>query len=346
MIQTYNQIIKNLSEDKFSKIYLLMGEETFFIKKICQFFENNFIEDQNKSFNQEIFYGRDISIENIISSCKSFPMMSDKKLVIIKEAQELDIFKRNNDKKNELLINYLSNVNPSSTLIFCLNNKTLDKRGKLFKSFNESSCILDSSSKDNKIYDNQLPKWIESEVMKKKYSISNDALLILTENIGNNLEKIDNALNKIYSNIESKNISKDDILNLVGINREYNLFEFQDSLIDRNSLKCGKIMNYFTSNEKKFPIQQLIIYMYGFYSKLLVVKSKNLSNPDTISSEISVHPYVARSYARAIQNYTLNELFMIISFIKELDLVSKGLKQLKADNKALMGQIIYKLFYR
>ncbi|MAR40883.1 MAG: DNA polymerase III subunit delta [Flammeovirgaceae bacterium] len=346
MIQTYNQIIKNLSEDKFSKIYLLMGEETFFIKKICQFFENNFIEDQNKSFNQEIFYGRDISIENIISSCKSFPMMSDKKLVIIKEAQELDIFKRNNDKKNELLINYLSNVNPSTTLIFCLNNKTLDKRGKLFKSFNESSCILDSSSKDNKIYDNQLPKWIESEVMKKKYSISNDALLILTENIGNDLEKIDNALNKIYSNIESKNISKDDILNLVGINREYNLFEFQDSLIDRNSLKCGKIMNYFTSNEKKFPIQQLIIYMYGFYSKLLVVKSKNLSNPDTISSEISVHPYVARSYARAIQNYTLNELFMIISFIKELDLVSKGLKQLKADNKALMGQIIYKLFYR
>ena len=346
MIQTYNQIIKNLSEDKFSKIYLLMGEETFFIKKICQFFENNFIEDQNKSFNQEIFYGRDISIENIISSCKSFPMMSDKKLVIIKEAQELDIFKRNNDKKNELLINYLSNVNSSTTLIFCLSNKTLDKRGKLFKSFNESSCILDSSSKENKIYDNQLPKWIESEVNKKKYSISNDALLTLTENIGNDLEKIDNALNKIYSNIESKNISKDDILNLVGINREYNLFEFQDSLIDRNSLKCGKIMNYFTSNEKKFPIQQLIIYMYGFYSKLLVVKSKNLSNPDTISSEISVHPYVARSYARAIQNYTLNELFMIISFIKELDLVSKGLKQLKADNKALMGQIIYKLFYR
>ena len=346
MIQTYNQIIKNLSEDKFSKIYLLMGEETFFIKKICQFFENNFIEDQNKSFNQEIFYGRDISIENIISSCKSFPMMSDKKLVIIKEAQELDIFKRNNDKKNELLINYLSNVNSSTTLIFCLSNKTLDKRGKLFKSFNESSCILDSSSKENKIYDNQLPKWIESEVNKKKYSISNDALLILTENIGNDLEKIDNALNKIYSNIESKNISKDDILNLVGINREYNLFEFQDSLIDRNSLKCGKIMNYFTSNEKKFPIQQLIIYMYGFYSKLLVVKSKNLSNPDTISSEISVHPYVARSYARAMQNYTLNELFMIISFIKDLDLVSKGLKQLKTDNKALMAQIIYKLFYR
>ena len=167
MIQTYNQIIKNLSEDNFSKIYLLMGEETFFIKKISQFFETNFIEDHNKSFNQEILYGRDTNIENIISSCKSFPMMSDKKLIIIKEAQELDIFKRNNEKKNELLINYLSNINPSTTLIICLNNKKLDKRSKLYKSFNESSCILDSSSKENKIYENQLPKWIESEINKK-----------------------------------------------------------------------------------------------------------------------------------------------------------------------------------
>ena len=273
MIKTYNQIIQNLKEENFSKIYLLMGEETFFIKKISQFFETNFIEDHNKSFNQEILYGRDTNIENIISSCKSFPMMSDKKLIIIKEAQELDIFKRNNEKKNELLINYLSNINPSTTLIICLNNKKLDKRSKLYKSFNESSCILDSSSKENKIYENQLPKWIESEVMKKKYSISNDALLILTENIGNDLEKIDNALNKVYSNIKSKNISKDDILNLVGINREYNLFEFQDSLIDRNSLKCGKIMNYFTSNEKKFPIQQLIIYTVSYTHLTLPTKA-------------------------------------------------------------------------
>ena len=129
-------------------------------------------------------------------------------------------------------------------------------------------------------------------------------------------------------------------------NREYNLFEFQDSLIERNSIKCGKIMNYFTSNEKKFPIQQLIIYMFSFFSKLLIVKSKNITNPDNISSEISVHPYVARSYVKAMHNYTLNELFLIIKFIKELDLISKGLKQLKTDSKALMGQIIYKIFYR
>ncbi len=344
MIQTYNQILKNLNEDKFDKIYLLMGEETFFIKKIAFFFESNFIEETYKTFNQEILYGSESSVEQIIGSCKSFPMMSDKKLIVVKEAQDLDVFKRNNEKKNDLLISYLSNLNPSTTLIICLNNKTLDKRGKLFKTFNEFSCILDSSSKENKIYDNQLPSWIRSEINKRSYSITEDALLLFTENIGNSLEKIDNALDKIFLNISSKNITKEDIIKYTGINREYNLFEFQDSLIERNSLKCSKILNYFTSNEIKFPLQQLIIYMFSFFSKLLIIKSKNIKTIDTISSTLSVHPYVAKSYLKALQNYNLTELFLILNFVKELDLISKGLKQIKPDSKALMGEIIYRIF--
>ena len=117
MIQTYNQITRDLTEGKFSKIYLLMGEETFFIKKISQFFETNFIEDQYRSFNLEIIYGRDTSIENVVGSSKSFPMMSDKKLIIVKEAQDLDIFKRSNEKKSQVLIDYLNNINNSTTLI-------------------------------------------------------------------------------------------------------------------------------------------------------------------------------------------------------------------------------------
>ena len=346
MIQSYNQITKDLSEDKFSKIYLLMGEETFFIKKISSFFENNFIEDQHKGFNLEILYGRDTSIENVINSCKNFPMMSDRKLILIKESQELDIFKRNNEKKNEVLINYFNNINPTSTLIFCLNNKTLDKRSKLFKAFENFSSILDSSSKENKIYDNQLPAWIKSQVKKNNYSISDDGLFILIENIGNNLEKIDNGLSKIYSNVDNNNITKEDIIKYIGINREYNLFEFQDSLVDRNSIKCSKIIKYFISNEKKYPIQQLIIYMYNFFSKLLVVKSKNLTDANNISSVISVHPYVARSYVKANQNYNLNELYIIINFIRDLDLISKGLKQIKSSNQSLMAELIYKIFYK
>ncbi len=345
MIKTYNQIIQNLKEENFSKIYLLMGEESFFINKISTFFEKKFIPSEHQSFNLETHYGRDTNIERILNSSKSFPMMSDKKLVIVKEAKELDVFKRSNDSKIELLIGYLNNINMTTTLVFCLNNKSLDKRSKLFKAFLNVATVLDSSSKENKIYDNQIPNFISNEVKRNQFNIDQESVMLLSESIGNNLDKIDNALNKIFSNKQDRNIITDDIIKLIGINREYNLFEFQDSLVEKNSLKCGKIVNYFSSNEKKFPIQQLIIYMFNFFSRLLVVKSKNISDPNNISTLISVHPYVARSYIKASNNYNMNEIVNIINSIKNLDLISKGIKQIKSSNKNLMGEMIFKIFY-
>ena len=345
MIKTYNQIIQNLKEENFSKIYLLMGEESFFINKISTFFEKNFISKEHQSFNLEIHYGRDTTIEKILNSSKSFPMMSDKKLIIVKESKELDVFKRLNNSKTDLLINYLNNINNTTTLVFCLNNKSIDKRSKLYKAFLDVATILDSSSKENKIYDNQIPNFISNEVKRNQFNIDQESVMLLSESIGNNLEKIDNALNKIFSNKQDNNIISDDIIKLIGINREYNLFEFQDSLVEKNSLKCGKIVNYFSSNEKKFPIQQLIIYMFNFFSRLLVVKSKNMSDPNNISSLISVHPFVARSYIKASNNYKMNEIINIINSIKNLDLISKGIKQIKSDNKNLIGEMIFKIFY-
>ncbi|MFL3001820.1 MAG: DNA polymerase III subunit delta [Cytophagales bacterium] len=345
MIKTYNQIIQNLKEENFTKIYLLMGEEAFFINKISNFFEKNFISEEHRGFNLEIHYGIDSNIETIINSSKSFPMMSDKKLIIVKEGKELDVFKKPNNSKIDLLVNYLNNINSSTTLIFCLNNKSLDKRSKLFKTFLEVSTVLDSSSKENKIYDNQIPNFISNEVKRNKFNIDEEATILLSESIGNNLEKIVNALHKIFANKDDKNIKTEDVIKSIGINREYNLFEFQDSLAEKNSLKCGKIVNYFSSNEKKFPIQQLIVYMFNFFSRLLVVKTKKLSDPNNISSLISVHPYVARSYVKASNNYKLNEIVNIINAIKNLDLISKGIKQIKSGNKNLMGEMIFKIFY-
>ena len=344
MIETYSQIIKNLKKDKFSKIYLLMGEEAFFINKISQFFEKNFINEDHKGFNQEIHYGKETTIESIINSCKSFPMMSDKKLVIVKEAKELDVFKRKSDYKINLLINYLLNPNPTSTLVICLKNKSLDKRSKLYKTFLNNSVVLDTESKENKVYDNKLPLWIKNEVVENNFKIKEEAVFLLSENIGNNLERINNALEKIFMNNKDKIITSDDVINLIGINREYNFFEFQDSLIDKNSVKCTKILNYFNSNEKKYPIQQIIVYLFTFYSKLLVVKTRDLSESDNISSVIGVHPYVAKSYLKAKSNYNLREIINIINHLRKLDLISKGIIQIKSGYRSLMYEMIFKIF--
>lgn len=344
MIETYSQIVNNLKKGKFSQIYLLMGEETFFINKISNFLEKNYISEDQKGFNQEIHYGKDSSLELILNSCKSFPMMSDKKIVIIKEAQELDVFRRKNNERIDKLINYIQNPNKSTLLLICHKNKNIDKRSKVFKSFLSSATILESDSKENKIYDNKLSSWIKQEASNNNYDISDDALILLIENIGNSLEKINNALEKIYLNKNDNIIKLDDIINIVGINRDYNYFEFQDSLIEKNVIKCMKIVNYFSSNEKKYPIQQVIGYLFSFYSKLLVVKSRNLSSSDNISDIIGVHPYVGKSYIKAKSNYRLNEIILIIKHLKNLDLISKGIINFRYDYQSIIYELLFKIF--
>ena len=346
MIETYTQISQNLKNGKFSKIYLLMGEETFFTDKISNFFQNKFIDESLKEFNLEIHYGKDSSILKVLNSCKSFPMMSDKKLIIVKEAQELDVFKTKNNTYLNYLLEYIKNPNQSSTVIYCIKNKKLDKRGKLYKSFLEHAIVLDSDAKENKIYNNQIPKWIRNEVQNENFTINDDALFLKSENIGNNLVKISNALKKVYINKTNKTIDVKDVESYVGINRDYNYFELQDSLVEKNLIKCSKIFNYFNSNQKTFPIQKTIIYLFSFYYKLLIIKSKNIHNLNTISSTISVHPFVAKSYLTALSNYSLLEIKLILKTIKKLDSISKGIYRINNDENSLLLETLFKIFIK
>ena len=346
MIETYTQISQNLKNGKFSKIYLLMGEETFFTDKISNFFQNKFIDESLKEFNLEIHYGKDSSILKVLNSCKSFPMMSDKKLIIVKEAQELDVFKTKNNTYLNYLLEYIKNPNQSSTVIYCIKNKKLDKRGKLYKSFLEHAIVLDSDAKENKIYSNQIPKWIRNEVQNENFTINDDALFLISENIGNNLVKISNALKKVYINKTNKTIDVKDVESYVGINRDYNYFELQDSLVEKNLIKCSKIFNYFNSNQKTFPIQKTIIYLFSFYYKLLIIKSKNIHNLNTISSTISVHPFVAKSYLTALSNYSLLEIKLILKTIKKLDSISKGIYRINNDENSLLLETLFKIFIK
>ena len=346
MIETYTQISQNLKNGKFSKIYLLMGEETFFTDKISNFFQNKFIDESLKEFNLEIHYGKDSSILKVLNSCKSFPMMSDKKLIIVKEAQELDVFKTKNNTYLNYLLEYIKNPNQSSTVIYCIKNKKLDKRGKLYKSFLEHAIVLDSDAKENKIYNNQIPKWIRNEVQNENFTINDDALFLISENIGNNLVKISNALKKVYINKTNKTIDVKNVESYVGINRDYNYFELQDSLVEKNLIKCSKIFNYFNSNQKTFPIQKTIIYLFSFYYKLLIIKSKNIHNLNTISSTISVHPFVAKSYLTALSNYSLLEIKLILKTIKKLDSISKGIYRINNDENSLLLETLFKIFIK
>ena len=346
MLYSYKNISQDLKKNIFSNIYFLMGEESFLIDKIINFFSNNFIKEEHKSFDQEIFYGKETDIITIINRCRRFPMMSNKQLIIVKEAQNLSFFTKAKDKDLEIFNQYLLNPSKETHLIFAYKNKVLDKRKKITKEIINNSIVLNTEEKENKIYENQLPDWIKNEVQLNQYSIDKKAILILIDNIGNNLTKITNELNKIYINKKNDTlITTKDIEKYVGINREYNLFELQDSLINKDTKRAMKIIKYFESNSKTNPIQKIILFLFNFYSKLLFVLSYKNQDSNKISQLLKIHPFAAKSYLKGINNYTFDEVKKNIKYCKEIDLISKGINYNSNKEGVLLKELIYKMIY-
>jgi len=346
MIYSYKKILEDLKNNIFFNIYFLMGEESYFIDKITNHFTQNFIKDEYKSFDQEIIYGKDTDINTIINRCKRFPMMSEKQLIIIKESQNLSFFKNNKENELKNFNNYLSNPSKQTFLLFAFKNKVLDQRKKITKKIIENCVVLNTEDKENRIYDNQLPEWIKSEVKQNKFSIDERAIIILIENIGNNLNKIENELQKVYLNKKDNQIiNSNDIEMYVGINRDYNLFELQDSLINKDLHKAIKIISYFESNSKNNPMQKTILFLFNFFSKLLFVMSHKVKETQKISQILKIHPFAAKSYMKATSKYSMNEVKRIIKYCKEIDLISKGIKYNNNKGGILLKELIYKMTY-
>ena len=346
MTYSYKKILEDLKNNIFFNIYFLMGEESYFIDKITNYFAQNFIKEEHKSFDQEIIYGKDTDINTIINRCKRFPMMSDKQLIIVKESQNLSFFKNTKQNEFENFINYLSNPSKQTFLMFAFKNKVLDQRKKLTKKIIESCVVLNTEDKENKIYDNQLPQWVKNEVKENKFSIDEKATILLIENIGNNLNKLENELQKVYLNKKDNEIiNSKDIEMYVGINRDYNLFELQDSLVNKDLNKAIKIVSYFESNPKNNPLQKTILFLFNFFSKLLFVMSHKMYEAQKISQILKIHPFAAKSYIKATSKYSMNEVKKIIKYCKEIDLISKGIKSNNNREGILLKELIYKMTY-
>ena len=346
MIYSYKKILEDIKNNTFFNIYFLMGEESYFIDKITNYFIQNFIKEEHKSFDQEIIYGKDSDINTIINRCKRFPMMSEKQLIVIKESQNLSFFKNNKENEYENFNNYLSNPAKQTFLLFAFKNKVLDQRKKITKKIIESCVVLNTEDKQNKVYENQLPEWIKGEVKENKFSIEEKAIILLIENIGNNLNKIENELQKVYLNKKDNQIiNSKDIEMFVGINRDYNLFELQDSLINKDLKKAIKIISYFESNPKNNPMQKTILFLFNFFSKLLFVMSYKPKETKNISQILKIHPFAAKSYMKATNKYSMSDVKKIIKYFKEIDLISKGIKLNNNKEGILLKELIYKMTY-
>ena len=310
----FKQIENDIQSKKFSPIYLLMGEEEFYINKITNLIINNSISESEKEFNLNILYGKDTSVDEIISICKKFPLMSKFQLVVIKEAQDLS-------RTIDQLTVYTNNFLDSTILIINYKHKTLDKRKSLYKSIAKNGTVLESK----KLYDNQVQQWISQYLSEKNIKASNKAVVMIVDYLGSDLNKIANELNKLIQlKKDEKEISDIDIEKYIGISKEYNNFELRKAISEKNRFKAFQIANYFSKNSNSNPLVVTISMVFDFFSKLLLYHA-NDSVPDSKKAAIlKINPFFISEYNRASKNYSIKEVTEVISIIREYDLKSKG----------------------
>ncbi len=331
---TFEQILSDIHNKKYAPIYFLMGEEPYFIDVISDTIEEEVLDEAEKAFNQIVVYGRDVDIDTVATHAKSFSMMGGYMVVIVKEAQDL--------KNIEDFEKYLDVIPPTTILVFDYKYKKLDKRRALAKKIDKMGVLFESK----KLYENNIPGWIQSYLSDKGYSITPKATQMLTDFLGTDLHKVRNELDKLIIALpKSKKIDDADVEYNIGISKDYNVFELQNAIGRRDVMKANQIVNYFGDNGKDNPLLVTAISLYGYFTKILKVHYATDPSQNALAATLGVNPYFVRDYQLAARNYSIGDCVRCISVLREFDLKSKGYNSGEVSEKDLYREMIFKLLH-
>jgi len=328
------KIVNDIKGGNIKPLYFLMGEEPYYIDKLSDYIEGKVLTEEEKGFNQTVLYGRDVTIEDIISTAKRYPMMAERQVVIVKEAQDLI---RTIDK----LESYAENPMATTVLVFCYKYKTLDKRKKLTKLLAKSGVVYESK----KLYENQVGDWIKRVLGGKKYAIEPKATAMLVEFLGTDLSKINNELEKLQiilpagSTITPKHIEEN-----IGFSKDFNVFELRKALGERNQLKAYTIAENFAQNPKDNPLVVTTSLVFGFFIQLLKYHGLKDRNPKNVAAVLGVNPFFLKEYDVALKNYPMKKVSQIVAALRDIDVKSKGVGANALSQSDLLREMLYKIF--
>ncbi len=327
------QIVKKIKSGQIHPIYFLMGEEPYYIDKISDYIEDNLLAEEEKGFNQMVLYGRDTSIDEIVSNAKRYPMMAERQLVIIKEAQDLS-------RSIEKLESYAENPQPTSVLVFCYKYKKIDKRKKLYKTISKTGVIFESK----RLYENQIAGWIQNTLKSRDYTISPKAAQMLVEFLGVDLGKIDNELQKLQL-ITPKGtlISPELIEENIGISKDFNNFELRKAIGMKDEVKAHQIINYFSQNPKDNPMVVTVTLLFSYFSQILQYHGLTDQSKANVAKVLKVNPYFVSDYVVAARNYPMKKVSVIIGFLRDADVKGKGVGAANVGQGDLLKELLVKI---
>ena len=311
-----------------------MGDEPYYIDKIAQFISDNILTEEEKGFNQMVLYGKETSLEQVLSNAKRYPMMSERQVVIVKEAQHLS-------RNIEELSSYAENPQTSTVLVFCYKYKKLDKRKKLHKTLlGNGSVIFDSK----KLYENQVSDWIRLTLKQKGYAISHKASVLLVEYLGTDLSRINNELEKLQLVLpKNTEINPDLIEKHIGISKDYNNFELKKAIGEKNIVKATRIINYFAQNPKDNPFVVTVSLLHNFFTQLLQYHGLTDHSPKNVASALRINPYFVGEFQIASKNYPMKRVSSIIAYLREMDLKGKGVGAYNISQADLLKELLVKI---
>jgi DNA polymerase-3 subunit delta len=325
-------ILKEIENKSFHSIYFLHGEEPYFIDLISNALVKNVLQDHEKGFNQSILYGKSTDLNILINELKSFPMGSDKRLVVLKEAQDF--------KKLEALCPYFENPNPSTIFVICYKYKKYDSRKKSLNLIVKQGAVFLSE----KIREYQLNEWIQRYVTGRGFSLNSKATMMLNEFLGNDLGRIVNEVEKL-SIIYPKGtaLNEKHIEENIGISKDYNLFELTNAIAAQDIHKAFKIIHYFEMNPKAVQITTVVSSLFTFFSNILKIHFLKFTAREAIAKELRVHPFVAGELSKAKAKFSPKKIAFNMQVLQEYDLKSKGYGNTSSSQADLMKEMIFKL---
>jgi len=328
------KIINDIKAGNIKPIYFLMGDEPYYIDRITEYLENNLLTEDEKGFNQMVLYGRETTIEDIVGNSKRYPMMAERQVVIVKEAQELSRF-------IEKLEPYAENPQPTTVLVIAYKYKTLDKRKRLIKAIDKIGLVYESK----KMYENQVGQWINRVLQGKGYGIEPKANAMLVAFLGNDLSRIANELTKLEIIIpKGTTITPNHIEENIGFSKEFNIFEFRKAIGDKNQSKAYQIASYFSQNTKDSPLVLVNGQVFAFFSGLLLYHGLKDKSPSNVAKVLRVNPYFVNDYVGAAKNYPMRKVSSIVAKLRDIDVKSKGVGASNMELSDLYKEMLISIF--
>ncbi|AXI24218.1 delta subunit [Cardinium endosymbiont of Sogatella furcifera] len=335
MTQSVQAVLQDLQKGIYLPVYFLQGEEVYYIDAITQHIEEKLLAPAEKTFNLTIAYGKESSMAALLTQARRFPMAAALQVVIVKEAQEMADLK--NTVGQRLLLHYLQHPQPTTLLVFAYKYKTIDGRSTFGKALSKHSILITSK----KLYDQQLPAFIQAFVENLKLFITEQAICLVEAYIGNDLTRIASELHKLHINLTPGSTITDGMVEAyIGLQKPFNVFELQKAIMQKDYPKSYQII----SVSKEHAALPMVTILYNLFAKLLILHQTKETIPTKLAGQIDIHPYFIQGYLDAVQNYTLHQTMDNITYLHQADLQLKGIDA-NVSEEQIMKALIFKLMH-